>query len=227
MTGLVKICGLKSIDQALAAVEAGADLIGFNFAASKRRVDPAVAREALAAARSMRPSIRACGLFVDADASEIEQVLNQVEFDFIQPHGMNATIVALQTGMPTILPIRFEPGISMEAAIELVLASKTGSVEFIMLDGYHPTLHGGTGVRADWDLAEQLARLVPLMLAGGLNPENVGDAIAAVQPAVVDVASGVETDGIKDPAKMSAFVRRARAAFDQSISSGTSSQDAP
>jgi phosphoribosylanthranilate isomerase len=97
----------------------------------------------------------------------------------------------------------------------------------VLFDAYHPTLAGGTGERADWGIAEAFARDLPVMLAGGLNPDNVAEAIATVRPTGVDVSSGVERNGTKDPVLMRAFITRARAAFAQSTSSGTSSQDAP
>ena len=108
--------------------------------------------------------------------------------------------------------------------------AKSELVEMILLDAYHPRLAGGTGKLSDWTLAADLARKVPLMLAGGLKPGNVADAIGAVRPAAVDVSSGVETDGVKNPELIRAFLANARAAFaanGYSISSGTSSHDAP
>ena len=228
MSGLVKICGIRRVDHAVATAEAGADLIGFNFAASKRYVEPDIAREAIDAVRAINPAIRTVGLFLYATRDEIRRVHEVAGFDLVQLHGDLSIDEIAGIGLPAIVPVRVQPNEDIERLHAFVSqAAASDSVEFVMIDGYHPELAGGTGLRADWGVARVLAETVSLMLAGGLNPENVADAIASVRPEVVDVSSGVERDGVKDPDLIRAFIRNARSAFAQSISSGTSSQDAP
>ena len=227
MSQLVKICGIRSPELAASTAQAGADLIGFVFAESKRRVEPAMARASIEAARQANPAIRTCALFVDASADEIERIHAQVGFDLAQLHGPAALEVAAQLSMPAIISVRVAPDDDRTERAEFAERVAASGAEFVMVDGYHPGMAGGTGVRADWDFAAMLANRVPLMLAGGLDAENVAEAIAIVRPAVVDVSSGVERAGVKDETLIRSFIDAARAGYAQSISSGTSSQDAP
>jgi phosphoribosylanthranilate isomerase len=227
VSGLIKICGIKQASHAVVAAAAGADLIGLNFAASKRAVAPEVARELILAAREVNPAIRTVGLFVGANRDEIARVHETAPFDLVQMHGVADLDELHDLPVPVILPIRIEPGGDPERLKQFAIAALKGSAEFLIFDGYHPTLTGGTGVRADWDAARSFAQDMPVMLAGGLTPENVSEAVASVCPMGVDVAGGVERDGTKDSGLIRAFIENARAAFAQSTSSGTSSQDAP
>ena len=232
MTARVKICGLSRPEHARVAAEAGADLIGLVFAESRRRVTPDAARVVIDATKAFNPRIRAVGLFVDADAATIARVYGESGIDLVQLHGMPTPDVIEAIGLPVLIAVRHRPGDDRERLfdyIDSVLGLPV--VEMILLDAYHPTLAGGTGTLADWSLAADLARRAPLILAGGLNPENVGEAIESVRPAAVDVSSGVELDGAKDADLIRRFLQRAHAAFAAngaySISSGTSSHDAP
>jgi phosphoribosylanthranilate isomerase len=224
---LVKICGLKQTSHAVVAAAAGADLIGLNFAVSPRHVAPELARELILAAKEIRPSILTVGLFVGASLEEILRTHDVAGFDLAQIHGVTSVDELAGLPVPVILPVRVEPQASIEHLRAFAASAVAGPAKYVLFDAYHPTLAGGTGERADWGVAESFARDLPVMLAGGLNPENVAEAIAAVRPAGVDVSSGVERNGAKDPVLMRAFITRARAAFAQSTSSGTSSQDAP
>ncbi len=228
MTGVIKICGIRRVDHALVTAEAGADLIGFNFyAGSKRRVEPEIAREAITAIRYANPDVRTVGLFVGASRDEILRVHDIAGFDLLQLHKPESLAGLAAIGLPSLLPVRVAPDEDPEALHRHAIDAANGVAEYVLMDGYHPELAGGTGVRADWDVARSLAEQVPLLLAGGLNPGNIAEAIAAVRPAGVDVAGGVERDGEKSPDLIRAFIANARAAFAQSSSSGTSSQDAP
>jgi phosphoribosylanthranilate isomerase len=227
MTGLIKICGLKQTSHVVVAAASGADLIGLNFAASKRHVAPEVARELVLAAKEINPLIRTVGLFVDATVDEIHRTHEVVGFDLGQIHGLVNLDELADLPVPFILPVRVEPGGNIEELRAFAESAIACGAEFVLFDGYHPTLAGGTGIQADWGTAASFARDFPVMLAGGLNAENVVDAISTVRPLGVDVSSGVEKNGVKDPVLMRAFIANARAAFAQSTSSGTSSQDAP
>jgi len=231
MSGIIKICGVMQVAHVEAAAAAGADLIGFNFAESRRRVSPEFARDAVGRAKAINPAVRAVGLFVDASPETISQVYEESGVDLVQLHGMPSVETVERLGLPALVAVRVNPDRSSEALSEYIASmATTDLVEMILLDAYHPTLAGGTGLLADWERAADLARRARLMLAGGLNPGNVASAIKAVRPAAVDVSSGVETDGVKNPELISAFVTNARVAFaanGYSTSSGTSSHDAP
>ncbi len=231
MSGVIKICGLRQPDHGEVAATAGADLIGFVFAESRRRVTPAEARAVSERARAVNPDLRTVGLFVDASPEHIGEIQTASGVDLVQLHGMPSRDEVERIGLPAVIVVRDRSDRSAVTVLDYACEMAGHElVEMIMIDAHHPTLAGGTGILADWSVAAELARQVPLMLAGGLNPENVGDAIARVRPAAVDVSSGVERDGIKDPDLIRRFVANARAAFatgDYSMSSGTSSQEAP
>ncbi len=216
--GLVKICGLRETEHAVAAAEAGADLLGFIFAPARRRITPVDARAAIAAARAAtaRP-ILAVGVFVDADAAEIAHVAALTGIDIAQLHGDEPVDLPARLPIPATKAFKPQPGASLAetlACIDRYLGVDAPPVA-ALVDGYHPGASGGTGARADWRLASELAARRSLLLAGGLDPLNVADAIVAVRPLGVDVSSGVERDGVKDAAMIAAFVANARRAFDR------------
>jgi phosphoribosylanthranilate isomerase len=205
---LVKICGLRTIEHALAAAEAGADMLGLNFAKSRRQVSPEQATEIAAAVRAAPggPPPLLVGLFVNEAPARMLAIAHQCGLDAIQLSGDEASELAGEL-----------PGYRLLKAIRLDdrpteagwLAAQAPAVH-LLLDAHVAGAYGGTGVLANWEQAAELARQRPIMLAGGLTPENVGAAIQQVRPWGVDVSSGVETDGIKDSAKIRAFVAAAR-----------------
>lgn len=215
MSGLVKICGISQEAHAEAVAESGADFIGLNFFPESRRyVTPWTARVCVERAKALNPGIRAVGLFVSATIDDIRAVHDEAGFDLVQIHGLPPAEWLEELSIPAWVTARVEPSTtSAEIEMKFLAASQSGHVEALLLDGYHPTLAGGTGLLADWDVAKDFATRHPVILAGGLTPANVGDAIARVQPRGVDVSSGVERDGIKDPELIAAFVRNAREAF--------------
>ncbi|MGH2349467.1 MAG: phosphoribosylanthranilate isomerase [bacterium] len=206
----VKICGISDVETALAAADAGADAIGLVFAPSRRRVTVDRAREI---ADALPPFVTKVGLFVDADA---EQVLHHVEtagLEVVQLHGSETPAFCAALRRPVIKAIRVKDASSLAAMDRY-------RVSAFLLDSYDPDVAGGTGRVFDWDLA---ARVNPygasrlgaggpyrIILSGGLTPENVTEAIARVHPYGVDVSSGVETDGKKDPVKIREFIQRAK-----------------
>lgn len=217
--GLVKIDGLRQPEHAVAAAEAGADLIGFIFAPARRQVTPAHASVAIAAARSAVGGhpLAVVGVFVNAGADEINAVVEEADLDLVQLHGEEPPALLSELSRPVIKAIRPPVGTPASSLEEMFgqYSAVTNAPLFYVIDGYVPGTAGGTGVRADWELARLLAGAWPVMLAGGLDAGNVGEAIRAVRPVAVDVSSGVETDGTKDAAKIAAFVATARHAFDQ------------
>ena len=205
MTGSVriKICGVMNVEDALAAVEAGADLIGINFVdGSPRQVDPATALEICEALEGHE--VERVALFRDASWDTIDPILRRVPFERVQFHGDETEEDLEAIDLPTIKAIR---GADQEAA-----ETYPGSI--LLLD--HPHQGGGQGQAWDWSEAEDLiAHGYDVIIAGGLTPENVADALAEVgeiPPWGVDVATGVEgADRRKDPEKMRAFVAAVRA----------------
>ncbi|MCC6302136.1 MAG: phosphoribosylanthranilate isomerase [Gammaproteobacteria bacterium] len=203
----VKICGITRNEDALAAAALGADAIGLVFyARSPRRVDVARAAEIAA---GLPPFVQAVGLFVDAGAAEIAAVLERVRVDLLQFHGDESPADCRGFGLPYIKAVRMRPGIDVRAEAE-----RYHDARALLLDTYRPGVAGGTGATFSWDEIPPRPG-AHLLLAGGLTPENVNDAIRAVRPYGVDVSGGVEAaKGVKDAARMAAFfaaVRRADA----------------
>jgi len=209
---LVKICGLRSLDHAKTACDAGADLIGFVFASSKRQVSADFVRPIVEELSG--PAIPV-GLFVDESVTEIIQTARRAGIELLQVHWRKDERDLLALDLPYLLVRRTEPGATYDAVaadLDRVARSANPPVRFL-IDSYHPGQSGGTGTLADWDLAARLATVFPILLAGGLNPENVANAIEQVRPAGVDVSSGVETGGTKSDERIRAFVGNARRAF--------------
>jgi phosphoribosylanthranilate isomerase len=200
----IKICGITRIEDALAAVAAGADAIGLVFyAKSPRAVTPAQAKAIVAA---LPPFVTSVGLFVDMPRAELKQLLAEVPLDLLQFHGDESPEDCAGHGRPFIKALRVKPGDDVAAAI-----ARYPEAAGILLDTYVPGTPGGTGEAFDWSLVPRDAAK-PVVLAGGLTPDNVGDAVRQVRPYAVDVSGGVEASkGIKDAAKIKAFIQRARA----------------
>ncbi|WP_317142044.1 phosphoribosylanthranilate isomerase [Endozoicomonas sp. 8E] len=194
----IKVCGVTSVEEALAAVNAGADALGLVFyAPSKRFVSVSKAREIAAA---VPPFITLVGLFVDAEEAVIRGVLDQVPLDLLQFHGNETDQECERWRRRYIKALRVRLGTSVEESA----AAYPGACG-LLLDSYRKGIPGGTGEAFDWQLIpDSLDK--PVILAGGLNPENVSQAIEQVAPFAVDVSSGVENDRGKDPEKMKAFV---------------------
>lgn len=196
----VKICGISDVGNALVAAEAGADAIGLVFAPSRRRVTVEQAREIVDA---LPPFVTKVGLFVDEDPARIEEVADACRLDVVQLHGSESPGFCAALGRTVIKAIRVKDAASLAVMDGYRVAG-------FLLDSYHPEVAGGTGRTFDWDLAEQVSGRYRVILSGGLTPANVTEAIEKVRPHGVDVSSGVETDGRKDPAKIREFVMRVR-----------------
>ena len=201
----MKICGLRATAHVETAAKAGADFIGLVFAPSRRRVTIA---EAAPLVRAAQGGPQVVGLFVNATAEEINRVADRLDLDMVQLSGDEPATIATAIERPLIKALRGD-GSSNEAA--WLAFAEHHSVP-VLFDAHVPGSYGGTGVQADWQRAAELARCLPLILAGGLNPVNVAEAIARVRPFGVDVSSGVEIDGTKDSATIEAFIAAARTA---------------
>ncbi len=203
MNTRVKICGITRLEDAQIAAQAGADALGFVFyPPSPRAVTAEVAGPIV---RSLPAFVTATGLFVDATADEVSSLLEQVPLDLLQFHGDESPEFCQSFGRPYIKALRMQPGVDIAA-----LANSYTDARGILLDAYVAGVPGGTGEVFDWQAIPQgLAK--PLILAGGLNVDNVRLAIEQVQPWAVDVSGGVEADkGIKDAEKVHAFMHAVR-----------------
>jgi phosphoribosylanthranilate isomerase len=195
----VKICGMRRLPDALVAVEAGADAIGFNFWRPGRRyIHPETAR---VIARSLPPFVAKVGVFADEDAATIREIAELCGLDMLQLHGSESPEFCLGFDRPVI------KGLKVRNADSLAVLSRY-RVAAVLLDTHVPGEMGGTGRRFDWSLAREAGAAGPVILSGGLDPDNVTEAIREAAPYAVDVASGVETGGEKDPEKVRAFITR-------------------
>jgi phosphoribosylanthranilate isomerase len=206
---LVKICGIRSLEDARFAAASGADAVGFVFwYMSPRRVDP---EQAAAISAELPDQVLRVGVFVDAPRDEIERVSQQVGLDLLQLHGEEPPEALEGLSRPAFKAVRVGPRFTAEEALRYSKKAQ-GIVVDTRLPG-QTLMPGGTGVPFDWSLVANLAEQVPfLMLAGGLSPTNVAEAVRAVRPDAVDVSSGVERmPGRKDPERVKAFIEASRA----------------
>lgn len=216
---LIKICGLRDLERAQAVSDAGADMIGLNFSPrSRRQVSVDDARAIVDGLQSETVTV---GLFVEETVEQINTTAAAAGVQLLQVHWRENESDLLELELPYLIVRRTEPGANYDMVAPVVarLLESLNPPLAVLVDSYHPGAMGGTGVLADWELSAQLARNFPVMLAGGLNPSNVADAIETVRPAGVDVASGVEASGVKSPELIRAFVANARGAFDRYSSS--------
>ena len=196
----IKICGIKTVSDALAAMDAGADLIGFNFyPKSPRYVEVGMGRNIMSVMR--RYGRVACvGVFVNASVAEICATMETLGLNFAQLHGDETPEIINALDGKAFKAFRGIP--------DHVNGFARNEAPAFLVDASVKGLYGGSGVTADWNGAAELARQYPLLLAGGLTPDNVAEAVRQVKPWGVDVASGVESaPGKKDPEKMKAFVK--------------------
>lgn len=200
MTTRIKICGITSLDDALAACRLGADALGFVLAPSPRRVSPEQARAIIAA---LPPLVNTVGVFVDIPLWEAQELRAYCGLDWLQLHGEEDQGYAAALGPRVIKALR----VSRERPPDP--AAYPGYA--LLLDTYHHSAVGGTGESFDWSLAQDIARKRPIILAGGLTPDNVSRAIKQVQPFAVDVSSGVEKQkGVKDHERIASFIAQVR-----------------
>lgn len=206
---LIKICGLRHLASARAALAAGADYLGFVLAPSRRRVSPEAVRTIV---RQLPEGARTVGVFVDESAETINEMVAWCGLTHVQLSGDEAPALAAAIRAPVLKALRLG-GPGHPAAVEP--GDYAGHVAAFVLDRFQAGTFGGTGQTCDWQLAAYLAARYPCFLAGGLNPENVGAAIAAVRPLGVDVSSGVEVVGLpgqKDVGRIEAFIAAVRRA---------------
>ncbi len=203
--GRVKICGITNIEDAVAAAEYGADAIGFVFQPkSPRAITPETAKNIVSA---LPPFITTIGVFVNESKLEIERIIRYVGLNIVQLHG-NEPPDACQLNRKVIKAIRVKDLTDLEPL-------KRYNVSAFLLDTYSPHTMGGTGQIFNWDIAVEAKKFGRIILAGGLNHENIEEAIKWVRPYGIDVATGVESNkkGEKDHKKLKLFIEKAREAF--------------
>lgn len=201
----VKICGITNLDDAQVAIDAGADMIGLNFyPPSPRYVTPDQAQTIV---EHLPPQVLAVGIFVNETAETMTHVAEVSGVTRLQLHGDEAPSVCAALSLPVIKVFRFTEHVRPE-----MMADYT-TVNAFLVEGFHEKLYGGSGAVANWQQVATLHDYGRIILAGGLTPENVQQAIRVVQPYAVDVVSGVEASpGQKDPQKVRTFVQQAKAA---------------
>jgi phosphoribosylanthranilate isomerase len=210
----IKICGFRDKANALAAVEAGADFIGLVFASSQRQVNPHKAREIASAVKESNDVTKVVGVFVNAPVFQINEIADFCALDVVQLSGDESWEYCGKIANPIIKAIRVGQQSLEDLYTELSTASKllAGHRFITLLDSRVEGKYGGTGESFNWNLAKQIAEKFPVIIAGGLDPENVAGLIETVSPWGVDVSSGVETGGVKDISKIKAFIEAARKA---------------
>jgi phosphoribosylanthranilate isomerase len=220
----VKICGITNLEDARVAAEAGADYLGFIFyPPSPRAVDKATAKAIIAHLQQhLAESPLMVGVFVNETAVTIAQTLDECGLDLAQLSGEEVPALAGDPNSPlygrAYKAIRPASAVEAEAEAEWYAVPRQkeegskGKRPSLLVDTYHPTLRGGTGKTVDWQIVQRLFAQMPgIMLAGGLNPENVATAVAQLKPFAVDVASGVEAKpGKKDHKKVRSFIINAQ-----------------
>lgn len=202
----IKICGITNSEDAMVAVSAGADAVGFVFyRKSPRYIEPTLARQII---MNLPPLVTPVGVFVNEDRQVVRNLMDDCGLAFAQLHGNETATYCQELGRPILKALRVK-----DRSAFLALAEYRGraGVRGFVLDAFSDQAYGGTGLVIDWAVAAEAAKAANILLAGGLTPDNVGKAIQAVQPYGVDVSSGVErTPGQKDHEKVRAFIRAAK-----------------
>ncbi|GAC1544738.1 MAG: phosphoribosylanthranilate isomerase [Herpetosiphon sp.] len=207
---LVKICGVRTVEAAMAAAAEGADFVGLIFAPTRRRVTLEGAQAITRALRAdpQGADVAVVGVFVNESTEQIEQIAEDVGLDWVQLSGHEEQGSVSGLRVPLIKAIRFDGHPSEQSWLA---SDDTCGAQPLVVDAHVEGTFGGAGVKADWQTAAALAQRRSVLLAGGLTSENVGAAISCVQPWGVDVSSGVETEGQQDLDKIRAFIRAAKA----------------
>ncbi len=209
----IKICGIKDEKHALAAAEAGADLIGLIFAPSPRRISLEQAqRIAMAVKQSGRPT-EVVGVFVNSHAATVNLIADSCYLDRVQLSGDESWEYCSEIARPVIKAVRVKRVQSAAEVCEYLAEGArvlSSQKHVFLLDSEFQGKYGGTGKMLDWNLAKHVAQEYPVLLAGGLTPENIGQAIDKVAPWGVDVSSGVEVGGVKHISRIRAFIGAVR-----------------
>ena len=214
----IKICGIKEVEHALAVAEAGADFIGLVFASSPRQVTPARAKKIVSALKKSKTATEVVGVFVNTPAAVVKEMADSCHLDWVQLSGDEPWEYCHELEMPVIKVIRVSRHHQPEQiCTDLAYGIKILSPQkhLFLLDSNARDKYGGAGKTFDWNLAQPVAERFPVIVAGGLTPRNVAEAIRTVSPWGVDISSGVETRGAKDMAKVRKFIEAVRGTDDR------------
>jgi phosphoribosylanthranilate isomerase len=211
----IKIDGIKTEEQAIAAAKAGADFIGLVFAFSRRQIKPDKAAKIVAALKKEKAKVETVGVFVNARPGTVKRTAERCQLDWVQLSGDEPWEYCLELDRPVIKVMRVSRSQKAEHVIRDFEYGKKllkKQRHIFILDANVRGKYGGTGRKFDWDLAVPIAKKFPVMIAGGLNPDNVVEAIKTISPWGVDVSTGVETKGVKDLEKIRKFIEAVRKA---------------
>tara|TARA_B100000686_G_scaffold16828_1_gene15679 strand:+ start:1238 stop:1906 length:669 start_codon:yes stop_codon:yes gene_type:complete len=215
----VKICGLRTLSDATIAIQEGADFIGFVFVQNvTRQINVSTAKKIIKQTKKLlQPDaqLKFVGLFVNEQIDQINQIINECELDYVQLCGNETPTQWKSLNTNVIKQLKIPPSIADELTIDEEMIIRDAEMIYssgakILIDADVQGKHGGTGVLSDWDLASKISAKYPVILAGGLTPRNVSNAIQAVNPWGVDVSSGVESNSQKDPEKIAQFIKNSK-----------------
>lgn len=209
---LIKICGITSVSDAIEVAKLDVQVIGLVFAESRRRVSLQQAARICSVLKELPARPYIAGVFVNINPQIISETIRLCGLDLVQLSGDESMDCCRSINAPVIKAIRISPASRSRDILKVIKNSGHGNPVIYLLDTADGRNYGGTGKSFDWSIAREVAASYPVIIAGGLNPRNVGGVVSYVNPAGVDVSSGVETDGHKDIAKIRAFVNAARAA---------------
>lgn len=213
----IKICGITSLEDAIACARLGADLLGFNFyPPSPRYIDPQDCAPIVAAMRRQFPNVQTVGIFVNEFPATIHKTLDFCGIDMAQCSGDETPGMLLMSGPRAFKALR--PSSSNDLRTAWGLYPARSNPPAFLVDAHRAGEYGGTGRTANWELAAELAARCPILLAGGLTPENAADAVRRVRPWGIDTASGVESaPGKKDAGRVEQFILNARSAVEKNL----------
>lgn len=221
----VKICGITDGEHALAAAGAGADLIGLVLASSRRQVPPDEALPLASAMHSISRPPQIVGVFVNFELNAVNRIADDMQLDWVQLSGTESWQYCREIIRPVlkVIHVAGQSSADIIASVEAGYKAMADRKFMCLLDTSKKNFYGGTGETFDWTIAKEVAAKYPVIIAGGLNPDNVGQLIEEVRPWGVDVSSGVETNGKKDTAKINAFIQAVRMA-DNALGNGNKSE---